>query len=95
MGLTATAASEAVSRGHRYADKAKNDALMAQTPMGRWGEPDLTVLHLAVKAANQMIADRLLLPEDADRELKLLLSDVMKEGALPLRSAEVSVQAKQ
>jgi hypothetical protein len=40
-----------------------------------------------------MIADRLLLPEDADHELKILLNDVVKEGVIPLRGAEASEQA--
>jgi hypothetical protein len=48
---------------------------------------------LAVKAANQMIEDRLLLPEDADHELKILLNDIVKEGVLPLRGKE-NVPAK-
>jgi len=48
---------------------------------------------LAVQAANKMIADRLLLPEDADHELKILLNDVVKEGAIPLRGADANLQA--
>ena len=39
---------------------------------------------MAVEAANRLIAQRLMLPEDADRELRQLLSDVSKEGSLPL-----------
>ena len=47
----------------------------------------------AVTAANRMIADRLLLPEDADRELRLLLKDVTENGVLPLRGREASLSA--
>jgi hypothetical protein len=46
---------------------------------------------LAVQAANRMVAERLLLPEDADRELRLLLNDMLKSGVLPLRSSDVSL----
>jgi len=49
---------------------------------------------LAVQAANKMIANRLLLPEDADRELKILLTDVMKEGAIPLRGNGPALEAR-
>ena len=48
----------------------------------------LRYYSLAVQAANKMIADRLLLPEDADRELRQLLSDMTHNGALPLRAEE-------
>ena len=40
---------------------------------------------MAVEAANRLVAQRLLLPEDADRELRQLLSDISNDGALPLR----------
>lgn len=32
-----------------------------------------------------LVAERLLLPEDADRELRQLLNDRSRNGALPLR----------
>lgn len=51
-----------------------------------------TYYSLAVQAANKAIADRLLLPEDADHELKLLLEDVVKEGVLPLRGADAGLR---
>jgi hypothetical protein len=38
-----------------------------------------------------MVAERLLLPEDADRELRLLLNDMLKSGALPLRGSDASL----
>jgi hypothetical protein len=46
---------------------------------------------LAVQAANKAIADGLLLPEDADRELKILLNDVVKSGVLPLRGSNAGL----
>jgi hypothetical protein len=46
---------------------------------------------LAVQAANRMVAERLLLPEDAERELRLLLNDMLKSGVLPLRGSDVSL----
>jgi hypothetical protein len=52
-----------------------------------------SLLHyysLAVKAADHLIAERLLLPEDADRELRQLLNDMTKSGALPLRGGEAA-----
>ena len=52
-----------------------------------------SLLHyysLAVKAADHLIAERLLLPEDADRELRQLLNDMTKSGALPLRDREAA-----
>jgi len=42
----------------------------------------------AVQAANKLVDQHLMLPEDADREIKLLLNDMVKSGALPLRGAE-------
>jgi hypothetical protein len=48
----------------------------------------LNYYSMAVRAANKAIADRLLLPEDADRELKILLDDVVKSGVLPLRGTD-------
>jgi hypothetical protein len=43
---------------------------------------------LAVEAANKLIAEWLLLPEDADHELRQLLTDLSRNGALPLRGRE-------
>jgi len=48
----------------------------------------LNYYSLAVQAANKAVTDRLLLPEDADRELKILLNDVVKSGILPLRGTD-------
>ena len=48
----------------------------------------LNYYSLAVQAANKAVADRLLLPEDAERELKILLNDVVKSGVLPLRGTD-------
>lgn len=45
----------------------------------------LKYYSLAAEAANRLVAQRLLLPEDADRELNQLLSDISKERTLPLR----------
>jgi hypothetical protein len=45
----------------------------------------LKYYSLAIEAANKLVAQRLLLPEDADRELSQLLSDLSKERILPLR----------
>jgi hypothetical protein len=50
----------------------------------------LNYYSMAVQAANKAIASRLLLPEDADRELKILLADVVKSGVLPLRGADIT-----
>ena len=46
---------------------------------------------MAVSAANKAIAEKLLLPEDADRELKILLNDVVKSGALPMRGIDTGL----
>ncbi len=48
----------------------------------------LNYYSLAVQAANKIVAQRLMLPEDADREITLLLNDMVKSGALPLRGAK-------
>jgi hypothetical protein len=53
----------------------------------------LNYYSLAVQAANKLVAQRLMLPEDADREISLLLNDMLKSGALPLRGAESRVVA--
>jgi hypothetical protein len=53
----------------------------------------LNYYSLAVQAANKLVAQRLMLPEDADREINLLLNDMLKSGALPLRGAEPRVVA--
>ncbi|PWU12767.1 MAG: hypothetical protein C5B51_00100 [Terriglobia bacterium] len=53
----------------------------------------LNYYRLAVDAANKMVAERLLLPEDADRQIRQLLQDMLKEGALPLRGAEPKLEA--
>jgi hypothetical protein len=50
----------------------------------------LRYYSLAVKAANHLIAEGLLLPEDADRELGQLLNDMTKSGALLLRDREAA-----
>jgi Alpha/beta hydrolase domain len=39
---------------------------------------------LAVEAANKLVAQRFLLPGDADREIRQMLNDMLKSGALPL-----------
>jgi hypothetical protein len=55
-----------------------------------------SLLHyysLAVEAANKQVAQRLLLPEDADREINQLLNDMLKNGALPLRGFEPRLEA--
>jgi Alpha/beta hydrolase domain len=39
---------------------------------------------LAVEAANRLVAQRFLLPGDADREIRQMLNDMLKSGALPL-----------
>lgn len=41
---------------------------------------------MAEKAARKAVADRLLLPEDAERELKILRNDMHKSGVLPCRA---------
>jgi len=46
---------------------------------------------LAMQAANKAVAERLLLPEDADRELRILLNDVVKSGVLPLRGSDTGL----
>jgi hypothetical protein len=51
----------------------------------------LNYYSMAVQAANKAIADRLLLPEDAERELKILLNDVVKSGVLPLRGTDATL----
>ena len=48
---------------------------------------------LAVQAANKLVAQHLLLAEDADRELRQLLNDMLKNRALPLRGGENGVEA--
>jgi hypothetical protein len=53
----------------------------------------LNYYSLAVQAANKLVAQRLMLPEDADREIKLLLNDMLKNGALPLRGIEPGFEA--
>jgi len=53
----------------------------------------LQYYSLAVEAADKLVAQRLLLPEDADREISQLLHDMLKEGALPLRGTERRLQA--
>jgi len=40
--------------------------------------------YYALAVANKMVAQRLLLPEDADREIRQMLNDMLKSGALPL-----------
>jgi hypothetical protein len=39
---------------------------------------------LAVAAANRLVAQRFLLPGDAEREIRQMLNDMLKSGALPL-----------
>jgi Alpha/beta hydrolase domain len=39
---------------------------------------------LAVEAANKLVAQRFLLPGDAEREIHQMLNDLLKSGALPL-----------
>jgi hypothetical protein len=39
---------------------------------------------LAVEAANKLVAQRFLLPTDAEREIRQMLNDMLKSGALPL-----------
>jgi hypothetical protein len=48
----------------------------------------LNYYSLAVQAANRLIAQRLLLPEDAERQLGIMLRDMQKSGVLPLRAGE-------
>ncbi len=53
----------------------------------------LNYYSLAVRAANRIVAQRLMLPEDADREINQLLNDMLKSGALPLRGTEPGLEA--
>jgi hypothetical protein len=39
---------------------------------------------LAIEAASKLVAQRFLLPGDADREIRQMLNDMLKSGALPL-----------
>ena len=39
---------------------------------------------LAMEAANQLVVQRFLLPGDAEREIRQMLNDMLKSGALPL-----------
>lgn len=48
---------------------------------------------LATQAANKLIAQRLLLPEDAERQLGIMLRDMQKSGVLPLRANEPGLPA--
>lgn len=52
----------------------------------------LNYYTLANQAANKLIAQRLLLPEDADRELNQMLRDMLKSGVLPSRGFEPGLQ---
>jgi hypothetical protein len=54
----------------------------------------LRYYSLAVQAADKMVAARLMLPEDADREISQLLNDMLKNGALPLRGFHPGLAAR-
>jgi hypothetical protein len=51
----------------------------------------LNYYSMAVQAANKAVAERLLLPEDAERELKILLNDMITSGVLPLRGTDATL----
>jgi len=52
----------------------------------------LNYYTLASQAANRLVAQRLLLPEDADREINQMLRDMLKSGVLPARGFEPGLQ---
>ncbi len=48
----------------------------------------LNYYSLAIQDANKMVTQRLLLPDDADREINQMLRDMLKSGVLPPRGVE-------
>jgi hypothetical protein len=49
---------------------------------------------MAEKAASKAVKERLMLPEDAERELKILKNDLAKSGVLPMTDGPLPTSAR-